>query len=45
MVKYTIPMAGHVTGLEESRIAYKIFVEYYIKVSTRKIEISEMGGG
>jgi hypothetical protein len=40
MVKYTIPMAGHVTGLEESRIA---FVEYHIKVSTKKIEILKMG--
>jgi hypothetical protein len=38
-------MAGHVTGWEESRIAYRIFVEYHIKVSTRKIEILKMGGG
>lgn len=45
MVKYTIPLAGHIAGLKESRIAYKIFVEYHIKVSTRKIEILKMGGG
>ena len=45
MVKYKIPMAGHVTRLEESRISYKVFVEYRIKVSTRKIEILKIGGG
>lgn len=44
VVKYTIPVAGHVTELEESRNAYKIFVGYHIKM-TRKIEMLKMGRG